>query len=106
MAIPDSFEGFVRDNCGDPGSGTASSYRKAIDRLTHVFLVAKPSWAPVSDVWMMTNPKEIMDLYVRIKAEQEKFIKSHAGIFAPYQGKGDSYYRKRWCSAALKFFAQ
>lgn len=106
MATPDAFERFVRDNCGDPNSGTASSYRKAIDRLTGVFLAAKPSWSPVADVWTMSNPKMIMDLYEHIKAEQDKFIRSQSGIFAPYKGRGDSYYRKRWCSAALKFFAQ
>ena len=106
MITPSMFEDFVRENCGCPNGGTASSYRKAIDHLTSVFSAAKPTWAPVADVWSMTSPDAIMKLYACVKVEQDKFIKSRSGIFAPYRGKGDSYFRKRWCSAALKFLAQ
>lgn len=97
---------YVREHCGDPDGGTPSSYTKAIEKLCMVFGRDKPRWAPVADVWQMTDPAEIMALYERVKKAQDQFIKNQNGIFLPYQGRGDSYYRKRWCSAALKFFAQ
>lgn len=102
----DSYFDFVREHCGDPEGGTPSSYTKAIEKLCMVFGHDKPAWAPVSDVWQMTDPKAIMSLYEQVKKAQDQYIKFQTGIFLPYQGRGDSYYRKRWCSAALKWLAQ
>lgn len=106
MTTAETYLAFVREHCGDPDGGTPSSYTKAIEKLCTVFAADKPTWAPVADVWLMTDPKAIMDLYEEVKKEQDRFIKYHNGIFLPYRGRGDSYYRKRWCSAALKVFAQ
>lgn len=101
-----AFELFVQENCGNPEGGTASSYRTAIAKLKMVFERDMPSFVRNPDVWAITDPAEVMRLYELIKVEQDKFINSGSGIFAPYAGRGDSYYRKRWCSAALRFFAQ
>lgn len=106
MTVAKSFYAYVREHCGDPDGGTASSYKKAIEKLCVVFSNDKPQWAPVANVWEMTDPEAIMSLYEHIKKAQEQFIKYRNGIFGPYAGRGDSYYRKRWCSAALKFFAE
>lgn len=104
--IETNFERFVMENCGAPDGGTASSYRRAIELLKKVFGYNLPPFAPVADVWTMTDPKVIMQLYKDVKTEQDKFKSGHGGVFAPYAGRGDSYYRKGWCSAALRFFAQ
>lgn len=106
LTTAETYLAYVREHCGDPDGGTPSSYTKAIEKLCTVFTADKPIWAPVVDVWQMTDPKEIMALYEKIKEAQDQFIKYQSGIFLPYKGHGDSYYRKRWCSAALKFFAQ
>ena len=105
MNIADRYFEYVRCHCGSPDSGTASSYRTAMDKLQKVFAANKPDWAPVADVWTMSDPAEIMSLYERVKTEQARF-RSGSGIFLPYAGRGQSYYEKGWCSAALKFFAQ
>ena len=106
LTTAETYLAYEREHCGDPDGGTPSSYTKAIEKLCTVFAADKPTWAPVADVWQMTDPKSIMDLYDEVKKAQDQFIKYQSGIFLPYKGHGDSYYRKRWCSAALKFFAQ
>lgn len=105
LATAETYLAFVREHCGSPKGGTAGSYRTAIEKLCTVFAADKPTWAPVADVWQLTDPKAIMDLYEKVKKEQNRF-KHQSGIFLPYKGTGDSYYRSGWCSAALKFFAQ
>lgn len=105
MAIQQSYFEFVREHCGSPDGGTAGSYRTALNKLKFVFTQNKPKWAPVADVWSMTDPAAIMALYKKVKNEQGRFRKGE-GLFQPYAGHGDSYYKKGWCSAALKFFAQ
>lgn len=100
------FMSFVREHCGDPNSGTATSYGKAIDNLCEIFSNQTPNWVNEIDVWKMSDSTEVMKLYEQVKNEQSLFRKgSKLSIFAPYAGRGDSYYRKGWCSAALKFFA-
>lgn len=106
LQIEKDFELFVMENCGAPDGGTASSYRRAMELLKKVFSAKLPVFAPMADVWAMSDPSVIMKLYEDIKKEQEKFKSGHEGIFGPYAGRGDSYYRKGWCSAALRFFAQ
>lgn len=105
MTLKESYFAFVRENCGAPDGGTASSYRTAMDKMTMVFTANKPDWSPVVDVWTLTNPADIMALYEHVKNEQGRF-RSGSGIFIPYAGRGDSYYKKGWCSAALRYFAQ
>lgn len=94
------------ENCGAPDGGTASSYRRALELLSRAFQANLPAFAPAADVWTLTDPATIMRLYEDVKTEQDKFKAGTGGIFAPYAGRGDSYYRKGWCSAALRFFAQ
>lgn len=106
MGIKDDFFVYVQNHCGNPDSGTASSYRTALDKLNTVFSAEKPSWCPVNDIWQLNDVSGIMDLYERVKVEQDNFKKDLNGIFLPYKGRGDSYFRKGWCSAALRFFAQ
>lgn len=105
-ATEKAFERFVLENCGNPNGGTASSYRTAMAKLKMVFERSLPSFARTADVWSITDPAELMRLYTDVKQEQDRFKNNQTGIFAPFAGKGDSYYRKGWCSAALKFFAQ
>jgi len=104
-SVADTYFSFVREHCGSPEGGTAGSYRTALNKLGEVFAANKPDWAPVADVWSITDPAVIMALYEHVKEEQGRF-RNGSGIFLPYQGAGDSYYKKGWCSAALKFFAQ
>lgn len=105
-AIEKEFQNFVMEHCGAPDGGTANSYRRALELLKKVFSNKLPAFVPVADVWTMTDPAAIMKLYEDVKKEQEKFKVGQRGIFGPYAGRGDSYYRKGWCSAALKSFAQ
>lgn len=105
MNTVDRYFEYVRSHCGSPDGGTASSYKTALDKLTSVFMANKPEWAPVADVWSMKDPRVIMELYEHVKDEQ-KLFKGNKGIFLPYSGHGESYYKKGWCSAALRFFAQ
>ena len=106
MNDKEAFFKFVRDNCGAPDSGTASSYRTAIEKLCMVFTASKPTWAPMSNVWAMKDPHEIQLLRDNVKKEQTKFRRSSSGIFASYKGEGDSYFRKYWCVSALAFLAK
>ena len=106
LKVEKDFEQFVVENCGTPDSGTANSYRRAMELLKGVFSNKLPPFAHTADVWMMTDPSAIMKLYENIKTEQDKFKAGKGSIFGPYAGHGDSYYRKGWCSAALRFFAQ
>ena len=105
MNTADRYSEYVRSHCGSPDSGTANSYRTALDKLQKVFADERPKWMTCDDVWMMNDPAQIMALYEKIKEEQARF-RAGNGIFLPYAGPGDSYYKKGWCSAALKFFAQ
>lgn len=100
------FEEYVRSHCGNPDAGTASSYCRAMEVMTKVFNEQNPAFSKVHNVWELTDPDEIMRLYERVKIEQDKFKAGHRGVFGSYAGRGDGYYRKGWCSAALKFFAQ
>ena len=106
MNDKDDFFRFVKENCGAPDGGTAFSYTTAIDKLCMVFGARKPEWAPTSNVWEMNDAGEIESLCENVKKEQTKFRKGGGGIFGPYKGTGDSYFRKYWTGAALRFFAR
>lgn len=104
--VKQMFFSFVREHCGNPDSGTSTSYCTAIDKLCAIFSNESPIWVKESNVWEIHDSSEIMNLYEKVKEEQNIFKKDRSiSIFAPYAGRGDSYYRKGWCSAALKFFA-
>lgn len=105
MAVSDDFSDFVRSNCGASDSGTASSYKAALDKLKIIFTANKPEWVPEADLWKIDDPKLLNLIYEKVLEEQTKFIKGEDSIFEPYRGRGDSYFRKRWCSAALRCYA-
>ena len=106
MSVKEDFFVYVQNNCGNPESGTATSYRTALNKLTTVFSSVKPKWCSIDDVWKLNKVSEIMALYKKVKEEQDKFKKGLPSVFNSHKGLGDSYYRKGWCSAALRFFAQ
>jgi len=106
MDIEDDFYRFVRESCGAPDGGTAGSYRTAINKLCCVLSEQKPSWVISPDIWAVTDPDVIIALSDQIVGEQKKFKKSGTGLFASYQGRGDSYFRKYWCVSALRYFAK
>ncbi len=106
MGDKENFFRFVKENCGAPDSGTADSYRTAIDKGCMVVFFHNFFWAPTSNIWVMSDPVAIDNLREYVRQEQKKFKDSSSGIFAPFKGKGDSYFRKYWCVSALKFYAK
>ena len=104
--ISDLYFDFVRHHCDAPAGGTAGSYRTAINKLVQIFTVNKPDWLSVSNIWEIEDPLDIEAIANKIIVEQKKFKKYGTGIFAPYKGAGDSYFRKYWCISALRYFAR
>lgn len=99
------FVRFVMENCGCPSGGTASSYEHALFVLNLALQKAKPSYAPEFNVWKISDVAEIKALYDHVLKEQRSFIKEGTGIFSvlTVDDAGPSFYKKRWCSAALRF---
>ncbi|MFA7368262.1 MAG: HNH endonuclease [Kiritimatiellales bacterium] len=83
------------------GSGKASSYVRALDLLGPILAKKGGEFANCSNVWAVQSVERIADLYEYI-LEQQRL--GEAGVF-----KGEkpaSYWRDRYCSAALKSYKE
>lgn len=106
MTLQESYVEFVRHHCSDPDGGSPSSCKVALDKLSAALGRSRPAWAPDVDVWSLKSPQRIEELYKHVLKEQNRFIANESNIFEPYRGPGDSYFRKRWCSAALRYWSE
>lgn len=99
------FIDFVVNNCGCPDGGTATSYEAALYVLNCALKEAKPDWINAVDVWRLESIDQLRDLYKKVLFEQRAYIKNSSGIFSAIKDKnlGCSYYKKRWCSAAVAY---
>lgn len=83
------------------GSGKATSYIRALDLLGPILNKPGSSYADCSDIWAITSINRIGELYDYV-LEQQKLGES--GIFGGE--KPVSYWRDRYCSAALKSYGE
>jgi len=83
------------------GSGRASSYVRALDLLGPILAKSESRFPDCSNVWAVQSIERIAELYAYV-LEQQRL--GEVGIF-----KGEtpaSYWRDRYCSAALKSYKE
>ncbi|MFA6814953.1 MAG: HNH endonuclease signature motif containing protein [Lentisphaeria bacterium] len=83
------------------GSGTATSYVRAIKKLTTALQDFAVFLQPGKSVWDIHDVDHLAQLYLFVKEEQKK---ADGGIFRNESAK--SYWKKGFCSAAVKEFAK
>lgn len=99
MSVPEKYLQFVAENHVQ-GSGTASSYVTAINKLENALHKARK--LPLShSLWHIHDINYLATLYEFVKQEQKK---EDGGIFRHETAK--SYWQKGFCSAAVKQLSQ
>ena len=83
------------------GSNTAASYVAALNKINTALHLHKIFLAPHESVWDIRDIKRLSELYELIKGEQRK---PNGGVFCQEPSK--SYWRRGFCSAAVKDFSQ
>lgn len=83
------------------GSNTAVSYVSALKKIDIALHLHKVFLAPNESVWDIRDIKRLSELYAFIKGEQKKV---DGGVFR--EEPSQSYWRKGFCSAAVKDFSQ
>lgn len=83
------------------GSGTATSYVTALNKLNAALRSASYFLKPGESVWDIHDTDRLAQLYAFVKSEQKK---SDGGIFKNESAR--SYWKQGFCSAAVKDFAR
>lgn len=83
------------------GSNTAPSYVAALNKLDVALHLHRVFLAPNESVWDIRDVERLAALYELVKIEQKK---PDGGIFR--EEPSQSYWRKGFCSAAVKEFSQ
>ncbi len=83
------------------GSGRASSYVRALDLLGPILAKSESTFPDCSDVWAIQSVERVADLYEYV-IEQQRL--GDDGIFK--KEVPVSYWRDRYCSAALKSYKE
>lgn len=83
------------------GSNTAVSYVAALNKIDTALHMHKVFLAPNESVWDIRDIERLFKLYEFIKGEQKKV---DGGVFR--EEPSQSYWRKGFCSAAVKDFSQ
>ena len=96
----EDYYSYIRENSVD-GSGTAHSYVRALDMLGPILKERTTRFASCSNIWSITTPETIEQIYEFVKVEQRK---KSTGIFAGH--KPSSYWEGGYYSAALGSFRQ
>lgn len=83
------------------GSNTAPSYVKALKKIDTTLHLHSTLLSPDESVWDIQDVERLAVLYEFIKKEQKK---ENGGVFCDEPAQ--SYWRKGFCSAAIKDFSQ
>lgn len=83
------------------GSNAASSYVAALQKIDAALHMHEVFLAPHESVWEIRDAERLKALYEFVKGEQRK---ADGGIFRDEPAK--SYWKKGFCSAAVKDFSQ
>lgn len=83
------------------GSGTATSYVTALNKLNAALQDSAFFLQPGESVWDIHDIDRLIQLYLLVKTEQKK---ADGGIFKNERAK--SYWKQGFCSAAVKDFAR
>jgi len=93
--IKDSFIDYLKSQ-SPVTSGKPNSYAKAMEVVENVFF--EKTFSDAISIWDFINSENIEQIYNFVREQQN----SEDGIFKDY--KPDSYWKKGYCSAALKEF--
>ena len=83
------------------GSNTAPSYVKALKKIDTALHLHSNLLSPNESVWDIRDVERLAALYEFVKKEQKK---DNGGVFCDEPAQ--SYWRKGFCSAAIKDFSQ
>lgn len=103
--IRDQFHTYLLEEVGSSGRGTISTYIRALDVLSIALSNSKSSYSHLADIWTIQSPSDLLKLQVFVLDEQRKFVRGQASIFSSIHSGGMSYFKNRWCSAAVRHLA-
>ena len=103
--IKDDFSRFLFEEAGSSGRGTVSTYIRAIDVLCEAMTISSDVIPFDRNVWTIVSPKELLALQHYVVEQQKKYVTNGDGIFANLKSVGRSYFKNRWCSAAVRQLA-
>jgi len=100
MTPRDRFAEYMEET-NTAGSGKASSYVRALDLLSPILAKSTSRYKDCGNIWGITSITRIGELYEYVLEQQNL---GESGIFRGE--KPISYWRDRYCSAALKSFRE
>ena len=103
--IKDNFVQYLFNEVGSSGRGTVSTYIRAIDVLCEALRITTDITPFNHDVWAITSPKELLALQHYVVEQQKLYVTKGEGIFVNLRAVGQSYFKNRWCSAAIRQLA-
>ncbi len=104
--VKDDFVRFLFEEAGSSGRGTVSTYLRAIDVLSDALRISHEVVPFNPDVWSIASPKDLLVLQQYVIEQQKLYVERGAGIFANLKSVGRSYFKNRWCSAAVRQLAK
>ena len=104
MNIKEDFTSYLYEEAGSSGRGTVSTYIRALDILDEAIKLGKEH-IPAPSVWAIESPSDLIKLQKFVLDQQHEYAEGQSGIFATLKNVGQSYFKKRWCSAAVRQLA-
>ncbi len=105
LTIKDDFARFLIDESGCSGRGTVSTCVRALDVLSKALNIVPWDTGFQTNVWQINSIEKLHALYEYVKNQQYEYAKHGTGLFSYLKNGGQSYYKNRWCSAAVKQLA-
>ena len=99
------FSRFLYEEIGCSGRGTVSTCLRALDVLVEALHQTKQTVPFLKNVWLIESPAILLKLYRFVTEQQHAYVANKMNIFMDLKSGGRSYYKNRWCSAAVRHLA-
>ena len=105
LGVKADFENFLYEEIGCSGRGTVSTLVRALDVLDEALGVSGGAKPFASGVWSIESPATLLTLHAFVVEQQRAYTADKKCIFSALKSGGCSYYKNRWCSAAVRHLA-
>jgi len=99
------FASFLYQEIGCSGRGTVSTFVRALDVLDEALRKSGGAKPFAFGIWEIESPVTLLALHAFVVEQQRAYATNKDGIFSSLKSGGRSYYKNRWCSAAVRHLA-
>ena len=103
--IKADFENFLYEEIGCSGRGTVSTFVRALDVLDEALRKFEGKSPFAHGAWSIESPAMLLALHDYVAEQQRAYATDRECIFSALKSGGRSYYKNRWCSAAVRHLA-